>query len=320
MDLSDLNLPFIGEKTWNRVERYLDVRPNRRPRHHDDYFHASQIKSMCPVLEYWHRTWLKDLKRARGKNRERLKKLVHACLYANKPKGSLQAIFDTGTVIHKQIQFYYGVSGLLKGAWQCPMCGHIVKGKDPIQMPRVAVASATGYKIHDFDLCPKCGKNDRTWPHWEYVEPFALDKAERIAGSTDGFLDYPFDGSVYEGILEVKSINQNGYEEKYGDPLPQPEHVFQASIYMHLFGRAWALILYFNKNKSEVKEFIVPKNPAAWDFAVKRSRAVLQSLKRGKPPSEDWRTCRKIKDPAARTCPAAVECWGEEPPDNFMAA
>jgi len=320
MDLSSLNLPFAGQKNWDRIDRHLDVRPNRRPRHADSYFHASEIRSLCPIKEYWHRAWLLALKKARGKKRKALLEKVHACANAGRPKASLQAIFDTGTVIHKQVQYYYGVTGLLVGAWRCPVCGFVLRGKEPLQMPRVAVASATGYKIHDFDLCPECHVNNETWPHWEYVEPFGVDKLENVAGSTDGFLDILFDGRCYNGILEVKSINANGFDEKYGDPLPKPEHVFQASIYMHLFGRSWALIVYFNKNTSQVKEFLVPKDPAAWDTAVGRSRAVTQGLKRGTPPSEDWRTCQRIKDPAARVCPAAFECWGEHPPENFMAA
>jgi|GEM_PF-1713646 len=322
MGSETVDLPFAGDKTWNRVERYLDVRPNRRPRHADSFFHASQIRRMCPIFEYWNRTWLKQMKKARGKNREKLQKKVHACLYADRPKASLQSIFDLGTVLHTKIQYYYGVIGLLVGTWRCPICGHVEGDPDekPIKMPREAVISASGHKIYDFAICPKCKKNHKTWPHWEYVEPFAIDVSDRIAGSTDGFIDYRYDGKLYQGILEVKSINENGFNEKYGEPLPKADHVFQASIYMHLFGREWALILYYNKNKSQVKEFLVPKDPNAWTYSVRRSRATTQALKKQKPPSDDWRTCQKIKDPAARSCPAAFECWGEHPPENFMSA
>ncbi len=140
-----------------------------------------------------------------------------------------------------------------------------------------------------------------------------------IEGSTDGFLDYKFDGTIYKGILEVKSINENGFLEKYGEPLPTKKHVFQASIYMHLFGRSWALILYFNKNKSVVKEFIVKKNPDAWPQAVEKSRAIRRAVKAGKPPKDDWRTCSSIRDKTARACPAIELCWGAKAPENFMA-
>jgi hypothetical protein len=55
--------------------------------------------------------------------------------------------------------------------------------------------------------------------------------------------------------LEIKSINDFGFKSLRG---VKPEHLKQASIYFSLLGITEILFVYYNKNTSEFKEYVVP--------------------------------------------------------------
>lgn len=82
-----------------------------------------------------------------------------------------------------------------------------------------------------------------------------------IAGKTDGIVEFSgFDdlGAFFKptrAILEIKTINDNGYRQLRK---PKPEHIKQASIYGNSLGLKFILFLYYNKNNSDIKLYMHP--------------------------------------------------------------
>jgi len=306
-------------KFWPRIVSYLDARPERRPAR--GRMRASAIRGACPILEYWEQKWRKARNFSKtAEAKEKYDNLLRRASLVFRPGGETQAILDTGTVLHKQVQFYFGVMGWLVGGWRCASCGHTVEAEGkPVQMPLTQVKDAHGNMLRDYAFCPKCDRNYYDFPPWLYQEPHFFDEESGMSGSTDGLLDVSVSGQMYRGILEVKTINESGYLGKYGDGLPQADHVFQMNLYMHFTKRDWALLLYFNKNKSQTKEFIVKYDPSAWESAKDKAVVVKEAKSAGAPPDKKHRICHSCKDKEARLCPACLTCFGSLPPENIMA-
>lgn len=307
-------------KFWPRIVAYLDARPERRPPR--GKMRASAIRKACPILEYWEQKWRAARKFAKTvAAKEKYDALLRKAASMFRPGGDTQAILDTGTVLHKQVQFYFGVMGWLVGGWRCATCGHTIESADgkPVQMPLTQVKDAHGNMLRDYAFCPECDRNYRDFPPWIYQEPSFFDEETGMTGSTDGLLDLSFVGQTHKGILEVKTINESGFLGKYGDGLPQADHVFQMNLYMHFTKRMWALLIYFNKNKSQTKEFVIKYDPSAWESAKEKADVVKEAKKKDTPPDKKYRICRTFKDKEARLCPMCASCFGSLPPENIMA-
>lgn len=89
------------------------------------------------------------------------------------------------------------------------------------------------------------------------VRPEAVIKDERrkIIGHADGILRI----QENEYILEIKSINSRGFTLL--GKSPQMAHKQQAHAYMKSLGLDWAIILYYDKDRSQLKEYVVQFDP-----------------------------------------------------------
>lgn len=119
-----------------------------------------------------------------------------------------------------------------------------------------------------------------------------LDHDLRIIGHCDGKLRIA--KALY--ALEFKTINDRGFT---GLNEPKKEHVWQVHIYMALHKLPAALIVYFNKNTSELKEFRVPFDEKLWETFIKpRIEAHHTAVKKRKMPA-------RIEDANATRFPCA---------------
>lgn len=100
-----------------------------------------------------------------------------------------------------------------------------------------------------------------------------------IKSSTDGLFDF----THYRFIFELKSIKEGG---NFGwdkiQAKPFEDNVRQCHFYMKLADVPFALLVYFGKNISEIKEHVVVFNPAIWhDIESKVIAPVMQATKAG---------------------------------------
>lgn len=95
----------------------------------------------------------------------------------------------------------------------------------------------------------------------EESEVAIVDHKNKLLGHCDGVLK--IDGVRY--VLEIKTINSRGFTLLKE---PKHEHVQQAQAYMHSLGIKWCVFLYYNKDSSELKEYIVSYDAVFYDRHV----------------------------------------------------
>lgn len=125
------------------------------------------------------------------------------------------------------------------------------------------------------------------------------DAIHRLIGSADGLLKI----GARQLILEIKSINANGFERLYK---PDPKHVCQLTLYLHMKKLREGVVLYECKDNQRVKEFRVHYNERLAKELLDMLRHVLTEFHNAKVPakggdSPDSSVCR--------FCPFTQHCW-----------
>lgn len=104
-------------------------------------------------------------------------------------------------------------------------------------------------------------------------------------GTTDGILEIWTDTWKQRGIIEIKSINDDGYKKL---TKPKIEHLEQAHLYCFRFDCPIMWIWYYNKNTSRRQVFPYVFDQAIFDGAVAKLDAWHQHALRGTlPPREE---------------------------------
>jgi len=299
------------------VITYHDATPTSTPGNKVRVFRASAMHSFCPVESAFAIKLIKKKAWDKVQQWNRTKTLP----------GKVIPIVDTGTVVHKQLQYYAGLTRKVrKGQWRCPACGFLTHRK--VAMPMVEVLD----KLTDLDVeypapCPKCkGGNLYMFPPWLYVEPQVQEKVKGVPEmlKVTGHIDGLWEVRVRVGkqvvwvrvIVDYKTINKNGFEEKYGGGLPKQEHVPQMQTYLNLADVEFGLIIYYCKDNSQQKYRFVKRNRSYWVDILKKVKWARKGNLKAK---ADYRVCPNVGHPKSRECFFQEACWGKKAPENFLA-
>lgn len=280
-------------------------------------FRASSIHDLCAVEAAFAIKLIKQ------------KKEVQALAWVrhNELKADLVQVVDTGTVIHKQLQYYAGITGKVRaGQWRCPACGFLTRRK--VLLPTKTIADNTDSGVdHKYPArCPRCkGNNLAMNPPWLYVEPSLIEKAKgvpkqfRVVGHVDGIwtINVPTDGKLISlnVLVDYKTSNKNGFEEKYGK-LPADKYVSQMQTYLNLADIEIGLILYYCKDNSQHKYCFVRRDRTYWKMLLARVKWARRGNMKDK---AKYRICGNIGHPRSRGCYFQEKCWGAKAPENFLA-
>jgi hypothetical protein len=279
-------------------------------------FRASRMHNLCAVESAFALKLMRD-----GKN----DKLLEWQRSQSLP-GKLQQIVDTGTVIHTQLQYYAGLLGKVReGQWRCPNCGFFTHKKVP--MPTLEVFD----KITDLEYeypapCPKCtGRNLAMFPPWRYVEPSLIEVAkgvperELVSGHCDGIwhirLRIGKKMVWIPVVVDFKTINKFGFEDKYDTKLPKVEHIGQMQTYLNLAEIDVGILIYYCKDDSKHKYKFIPRSHGHWGSLMHR---VNWARKPNMKEKKKFRYCPSIGHPRARSCFFSEQCWGKKTPENFL--
>jgi hypothetical protein len=93
-----------------------------------------------------------------------------------------------------------------------------------------------------------------------------------IKGHTDGIVEI----NGVKGILEIKSINANGFYTLYA---PKDDHLIQVNIYMFCAGIERAVLLYECKDSQQLKEFYFKQDEAVLNPILSKIREVQALIK-----------------------------------------
>lgn len=113
-------------------------------------------------------------------------------------------------------------------------------------------------------------------------EVAVVDHLLRIIGHCDGELSIAAQG---DPLLEFKTINLNGFSRLTE---PKEAHRDQITVYMALLKKKSALVVYFCKDTSELKEYRVNFDEALWNDKLKpRIAAHHRAIKLRKQPARE---------------------------------
>jgi len=119
-------------------------------------------------------------------------------------------------------------------------------------------------------------------PEWFFAKESRVYKKVAgawIRGSCDGVLIRRSDG--YRVGIEIKTI---AHAEFLKLTKPKESHVRQASIYAKLQGLHWIVVVYWDKDKQNIKDFPVEYDPELWRETKKRVRRLKAYVDAGKIP------------------------------------
>jgi CRISPR/Cas system-associated exonuclease Cas4 (RecB family) len=103
------------------------------------------------------------------------------------------------------------------------------------------------------------------------------DEKLHIKSSSDGLFKWSF----ARVVLEIKSINEAGFEKVQNKP--QVDHVRQSTCYMKLSNTPFAIVFYFCKNNSKYKEHILTYSEQEWATLEQEIQPVVDAAYNGGP-------------------------------------
>jgi len=105
-----------------------------------------------------------------------------------------------------------------------------------------------------------------------------------IGGTTDGILKIWSEGWEQRSILEIKSINKDGFEKLKG---PKHPHLMQAHLYAYRFSCPIIYIWYYCKDNSKRRVYPVVFDHAIFDDAIKYFDKLMRHVEAGTLPERD---------------------------------
>lgn len=105
-----------------------------------------------------------------------------------------------------------------------------------------------------------------------------------IAGTSDNTLRMVAQRVRRKYALDIKGINDFGFNRLVVDDQPKEEHVDQLTTYMKAHSIWWGILFYENKNNQQTRSFVFRFNTERWARVEQWTRQVLAFLEQRKIP------------------------------------
>jgi CRISPR/Cas system-associated exonuclease Cas4 (RecB family) len=220
-------------------------------------------------------------------------------------------LFDKGHNMHSRWASYFSEIGILRGRWKCknPFCYKMKDGNCIEEHANSGDETLKGHKSRIYGENQKqgvfvpsvcyCGCSK-----FEYLENRVVDNNLNFAGNCDLILDFTnISNQSFEGVrrsfdiqnlpkksivADMKTINAKQFEEKFGlkGSGPHFEYIVQLTIYIHILDCEYGLLIYENKNDSNINMFKVERNQKMFDLISEQAMTLNEmfSLKLLPPP------------------------------------
>ena len=100
-------------------------------------------------------------------------------------------------------------------------------------------------------------------------------------------------------VIDFKTINDRNYVNQLERRKAHKGYKIQLTIYIHILGCEYGVLLYENKNNSETKYFVVPRNDKWWELIKKQATTMMDmasgSVHRLPPPRPLKMDCYECK-------------------------
>jgi CRISPR/Cas system-associated exonuclease Cas4 (RecB family) len=213
-------------------------------------------------------------------------------------------LFDKGHNMHDRWTTYFDdIGGVLRGRWRCSnlICylyddkGFLKKDVKDEDISKVMSEGKTriyGRDVQAGSFRPEkcvCGNTNFT-----YLEAFVEDKSLNLKGRSDMILDctnldkdrfkevrstfdmryLPTKGKFIVG--DFKTINQSSWTYQLEKRGPHKEYIIQIMIYSYILGAEYGVIMYENKNNSEMKWYKIEKNDDWWETIKWQAKTMIE--------------------------------------------
>lgn len=238
-----------------------------------DHYHPSEWGKCLRMQQYKHYAWEGMLK-----------------VTPNHFDSRMLRLFGKGHNMHVRWTEYFGEIGVLKGFWRCQ--NQACKMFDDNGKPRVLTqdqicqmfagnprvyGTEEKFGVYEPEKCV-CGCTKFEYEELAVVAPelniyghcdLIFDctnlKADRFKGVRETFARkyLPQDGQVVVG--DMKTIGSSAWKNQLERKGPHSYYLVQLTCYVHILGCDYGLLMYENKDNSEMKWYKVERNDEWWE-------------------------------------------------------
>lgn len=283
----------------NLVDTYIrwrsyDKRGDRKYQH----YHPSEWGKCLRMQQYKHYAW------------KGLIEVEHGDVNSTK-----QRLFDKGHNMHERWSNYFtDIGGVLLGLWKCknPLC-LMFADDGKIKTPDVSVDALykggktrvhgeAGSPILKPEKC-LCGCRD-----FEYIETPVISEELNIQGRADLVLNcdnikeerfkgvpitynrdfLPINGSRVVG--DMKTIGSKPWVNQLQRKGPHKDYLIQLTLYVHILDCDYGIIMYENKDTSEMKWYQVKRNDLWWEIIQDQAKRMIKMAEMKKLPPPKFAT------------------------------
>jgi hypothetical protein len=186
----------------------------------------------------------------------------------------MQRLFSTGHAIHGRLQKDFGDMGKLRGWWCSKITGKVYGKENPHGIFRPKSLDEIGEKQHPDD-------NRKIEDLFEYEEIKIKDIELNFEGHVDAIIDLVPDDPEERFIVDFKTVNGDKFKILRD---PDPKYVTQVHIYMMILKIYKSVIFYEDKNRSEIKEFLVEYDKEFGEHIKETAKKLFSDVKNKKLP------------------------------------
>lgn len=220
-------------------------------------------------------------------------------------------LFDKGHNMHERWAHYFADIGVLRGCWKCKNEACYMfddKGKLKENLSKKQINEILNKKdTRIYGTQKKLGvfrpnKCVCGCDKFEYEESAVEDKDLNIFGHCDLLIDcsklsdnrfdgvrssfakkhLPTDGGVIVG--DMKTCSSSAWKNQLDKRGPHPYYVIQLTCYIHILGCDSGLLMYENKNNSEMRWYKIERNEEWWKIIKWQAKTMIDMAKAKKLP------------------------------------
>ncbi len=257
-----------------------------------------------------------------------------------KMESKILRLFDKGHNMHTRWTRYFEGCGILRGRWKClnPYCCLFDEKREYIITTGKAVPNAENLlesRIYGKDN-PKgifkpdkclCGCKD-----FEYLEVDVFSEELNISGHSDVIIDcsnlaadqfkevrttynielLPKDGE--EVVIDMKTIGSRAWTYQLENKGPHREYLIQLTCYTHILDCAYGILLYENKDTSEMRWYKVERNDKWWEVIKWQATTMKDMIESRKlpPPRPEKKDCYECKQCSCKKICHKSGIWNDE--------
>ena len=229
-------------------------------------------------------------------------------------------LFDTGNCMHNRWAKYFEEIGILRGVWQCanPVCKFVtdsgtfsgtsmessykepsrIYGKEEKQgilKPKECICGCRNFKYHEVSVERK---DLNMYGHADMILDFTVlpeDKFKEVKVTFD-IKEFP----TKPIVVDMKTCNNFAFSKLEGSG-PDSAYQIQLVIYSNILDCEYGVLIYENKDNSEVSAFKINKSTdTAFKEVEKQAKTMIEMAKHNilpppRPASKDCFECKKCQ-------------------------